>query len=118
MGRSGRAAAAVAAAVLIGFAGPAGTATAVHAVPTPPIVTTIHADGPGATTAPAAATTSPSSASGTPGTTSAPGVAESPAPDGTMADTGAGVLPWIALAGAAALGVGAVAFAMVRRRAD
>lgn len=96
--------------MLIGLGGPAGSASAVHAVPPAPIVTTVQADGPGTATA-----------TRTAGTTNTPEVPEAsapPAPDGTMAETGAGVLPWIALAGAAALGVGAVAFAMVRRRAD
>ncbi|QEU92720.1 hypothetical protein CP970_19025 [Streptomyces kanamyceticus] len=35
-----------------------------------------------------------------------------------MAEAGAGVLPWIAAAAAALLGVGAVVFALVRRRAE
>ncbi|MEI5098558.1 hypothetical protein RB200_07605 [Streptomyces sp. PmtG] len=39
-------------------------------------------------------------------------------PAGRMADTGAGVLPWLAAGGAGALGVGAVAFATARRRVD
>ncbi|MFH8490358.1 hypothetical protein [Streptomyces longisporoflavus] len=43
---------------------------------------------------------------------------DEPARDGTIADTGAGVLPWIAAAAAGALGVGAVVFAMIRRRSE
>jgi hypothetical protein len=35
-----------------------------------------------------------------------------------MAATGAGFLPWLAAAAAAALGVGAIVFAMSRRRAE
>ncbi|GHE74671.1 hypothetical protein GCM10018785_48650 [Streptomyces longispororuber] len=42
----------------------------------------------------------------------------SPRPPARMADTGAGVLPWLAAGGAAALGVGAVAFATTRRGPD
>ncbi|MFE0176093.1 hypothetical protein ACFWZ2_27600 [Streptomyces sp. NPDC059002] len=38
--------------------------------------------------------------------------------EGRMAEAGAGVLPWIAAAAAALLGVGAVVFALVRRRAE
>jgi len=37
---------------------------------------------------------------------------------GSMASTGAGFLPWLAAAAAAALGVGAIVFAMSRRRAE
>ncbi|WP_326774680.1 hypothetical protein [Streptomyces sp. NBC_01445] len=37
---------------------------------------------------------------------------------GSMAATGAGFLPWLAAAAAAALGVGAIVFAMSRRRAE
>ncbi|MGW2225109.1 hypothetical protein [Streptomyces formicae] len=41
------------------------------------------------------------------------------APDAhPMAEAGAGILPWIAAAAAALLGVGAVVFALVRRRAE
>ncbi|WP_158857722.1 hypothetical protein [Streptomyces sp. NRRL B-1347] len=46
------------------------------------------------------------------------GLTDEPRPAGRMAETGAGVLPWIAIGGAAALGVGAVTFATTRRRAD
>ncbi|MYY84037.1 MULTISPECIES: hypothetical protein [unclassified Streptomyces] len=35
-----------------------------------------------------------------------------------LAGAGAGVLPWLAVAAVAALGVGAVAYALARRRAD
>ncbi|EPH39738.1 hypothetical protein STRAU_7203 [Streptomyces aurantiacus JA 4570] len=35
-----------------------------------------------------------------------------------MADTGAGIVPWIVAGAAGALGVGAVAFATTRRRQD
>ncbi|WP_138961122.1 hypothetical protein [Streptomyces sp. YIM 121038] len=47
-----------------------------------------------------------------------PSAPSGPRPDGRMAETGAGVLPWAAAAGAAALGVGAVAFATTRRRSE
>ncbi|MEU7578823.1 hypothetical protein AB0B50_14590 [Streptomyces sp. NPDC041068] len=39
-------------------------------------------------------------------------------PSPAMAGAGAGILPWLAVAAVAALGIGAVAYAMVRRRAD
>ncbi|MFH9069791.1 hypothetical protein [Streptomyces alboflavus] len=39
-------------------------------------------------------------------------------PTDRMADTGAGVIPWIVAAAAGALGIGAVAFATTRRRPD
>ncbi|MEU8958645.1 hypothetical protein AB0C93_30595 [Streptomyces sp. NPDC048518] len=39
-----------------------------------------------------------------------------PAP--TLAGAGAGILPWLAVAAVAALGIGAVTYALLRRRAD
>ncbi|MFD6431645.1 hypothetical protein [Streptomyces venezuelae] len=35
-----------------------------------------------------------------------------------LAGAGAGILPWLAVAAVAALGIGAVAYALARRRAD
>ncbi|MFI7318319.1 hypothetical protein [Streptomyces venezuelae] len=35
-----------------------------------------------------------------------------------LAGAGAGVLPWLAVVAVAALGIGAVAYALARRRAD
>lgn len=66
------------------------------------------ASGGTATPSPSASATSSvtSGGSGTSGTA------------GSMAATGAGFLPWVAAAAAAALGVGAIVFAMSRRRAE
>ncbi|MFF1380757.1 hypothetical protein [Streptomyces sp. NPDC058308] len=38
--------------------------------------------------------------------------------DPALAGASAGILPWLAVAAVAALGVGAVAYALARRRAD
>lgn len=35
-----------------------------------------------------------------------------------LAGAGAGILPWLAAAAVAALGIGAVTYALIRRRAD
>ncbi|MET7360602.1 hypothetical protein ABZS76_19430 [Streptomyces sp. NPDC005562] len=35
-----------------------------------------------------------------------------------LAGAGAGILPWLAVAAVAALGIGAVTYALLRRRAD
>lgn len=119
MGRRGRLVATVAAGVLAaGLAGPATAASAAtgfddgratHAVT---YAVDLHEggvpEGPGASPSTTATT---SDAHG-----------KDPAPDdsrdGSLADTGAGVLPWIAAAGAGALGVGAVVFATIRRRSE
>ncbi|MGW6056928.1 hypothetical protein [Streptomyces sp. NPDC055189] len=148
MGRRGRLVATVAAGVLAGLAGPAAAATpdtgpagerAVHAAPYAGDLDAVsHATGPhavsyaahpragGAADAPdatvtpsASATSSTSPMSGADDADDADDAeADAPASDGTIADTGAGVLPWIAAAAAGALGVGAVVFAMIRRRSE
>lgn len=46
-------------------------------------------------------------------------VAHAAAPSSaSLAGAGAGVLPWLAVVAVAALGIGAVAYALARRRAD
>lgn len=118
MGRRGRLVATVAAGVLAGLAGPATAASAAtgfddgratHAVT---YAVDVHeggvSEGPGA---------SPSTSETTSATTSDTN-GKDPAPDDSLAETGAGVLPWIAAAGAGALGVGAVVFATIRRRSE
>lgn len=132
MGRRGRLAAAVAAGVLAGLAGPVGAATAStgfdgghhgrhevayavdfragSAVEGPG--TSVRGPGVTGMTGVTGVTTSPTAED------PAPAPAPDPDPDGTMADTGAGILPWITAAAAGALGVGAVVFALVRRRSD
>ncbi|MEV8316052.1 hypothetical protein AB0Q95_17945 [Streptomyces sp. NPDC059900] len=136
MGRRGSLVATAAAGVLIGLSGPAATASAatgpadgraVHAVSYAGDLHAVShaahpragsaADGPGVTVAPTeSATSSTSPTSRTDGAGGAD--ADDSAPGGTIADTGAGVLPWIAAGAAGALGVGAVVFAMIRRRSE
>ncbi|MEU6765434.1 hypothetical protein ABZ916_23245 [Streptomyces sp. NPDC046853] len=134
----------MAAGVLIGLTGPATTASAAAGPVTGPIAgpaddRAVHAvsyggdldavsraahpragGAPDATVAPtASATSSTSPMSRTEGAEDGDdGAADDSAPGGTIADTGAGVLPWIAAGAAGALGVGAVVFAMIRRRSE
>ncbi|MEV6757441.1 hypothetical protein [Streptomyces sp. NPDC051214] len=113
MGRRGRLAAAVAAGVLAGLAGPAAAAHTATGFDEGRPAYAVSVSAPTASPS----TTSSTAPSGvTPTSTTSPDTRE--VPDGKMADTGANVLPWIAAAAAGALGVGAVAFAMIRRRSD
>ncbi|MGW6020940.1 hypothetical protein [Streptomyces sp. NPDC055099] len=120
MGRRGRLAAAVAAGVLAGLAGPAAAADTATGFDEGRPAYAVSA--PAASASPS--TTSSTAPSGvTPTSTTAPGSEENgpdarEVPDGKMADTGATVLPWIAAVAAGALGVGAVVFAMIRRRSE
>ncbi|MBB5103524.1 hypothetical protein [Streptomyces spectabilis] len=105
MRRSGRWGAAVAlAAATLTVAAPAAAATTAHVTRAEAAYVPAGAEDP----APLS-TVEPSASSGPAG---------EPRPAGRMAETGAGVLPWIAIGGAAALGVGAVTFATTRRRPD
>ncbi|MEV0527200.1 hypothetical protein AB0I66_27590 [Streptomyces sp. NPDC050439] len=123
MGRRGRLAAAVAAGVLAGLAGPAAAA---HTATGFDEARSVYAVSVPAATASPSTTSSTAPSGVTPTSTTSPDPEEHgpeapdarEAPDGKMADTGANVLPWIAAAAAGALGVGAVAFAMIRRRSD
>ncbi len=49
---------------------------------------------------------------------SAPGAYAASPSSSPLAGAGAGVLPWLAVVAVAALGIGAVAYALARRRAD
>ncbi|WP_189177187.1 hypothetical protein [Streptomyces lasiicapitis] len=100
--------AAVAVVALTGGVAPvAAVSLAAEPVVTAP-VTVAAADGP--------AVSSPTP--GPPEATATPSPASTQAPAGRMADTGAGIVPWIVAGAAGALGVGAVAFATTRRRQD
>ncbi|GAA3126364.1 hypothetical protein GCM10010449_54670 [Streptomyces rectiviolaceus] len=107
----------MAAGVLAGLAGPATAASAatgfdgggaLHGVHVVTYAVDFSAGRPGGE--------DPSSTSTSTSTASPDG--ENRDPEGTIADAGAGVLPWIAAAAAGALGVGAVVFAMIRRRSE
>lgn len=113
MGRRGILVATVAAGVLAGLAGPATAASAAtgfddgraaHAV-----TYAVDFRGGGVSEGPGASSSATATTSDAKGTDH---------PDDSLAETGAGVLPWIAAAGAGALGVGAVVFAMIRRRSE
>lgn len=137
MGRRGRLVATVAAGVLAGLAGPATAASAAtgfddgratHAVT---YAVDVHEgpyaedfrEGPYAVDfreggVSEGSGASPSTAASMSATTSDTNGKDPDAPDDSLAETGAGVLPWIAAAGAGALGVGAVVFATIRRRSE
>lgn len=131
MGRRGRLVATVAAGVLAGLAGPATAASAAtgfddgratHAVT---YAVDVH-EGPyavdfregGVSERPGASPSTAATTSATTSDTTSDTNGKDPAPDDSLAETGAGVLPWIAAAGAGALGVGAVVFATIRRRSE
>ncbi|MEU5956785.1 hypothetical protein [Streptomyces sp. NPDC047525] len=126
MGRRGSLVATVAAGVLAGLAGPATAASAATGFEDGRAAHTVTyavdfgaegtAEGPGALVGGLSTTASPSATSSTSSTSSTPGTDEEG--PGTIADTGAGVLPWITAVAAGALGVGAVVFAMIRRRSE
>lgn len=132
MGRRGRLVATVAAGVLAGLAGPATAASAATGFDdgraTHAVTYATHAvtyvdfqeggvpEGPGASPSTTATTTATKTA--TTSDTNGKDPAPDDSPDDSLADTGAGVLPWIAAAGAGALGVGAVVFATIRRRSE